>query len=553
MTGRDTIRRLVTGDDRGVSEVIGAILVFGLVVALMAVLQVQAIPSANEEVEVEHNQRIQGDLSGLQASLSRTATTGSGESVRVELGTSYPPRMLFYNPAPVQGRFTTTESGVVKVTSVVATNSETSDYIDGSLGGVGSGIETRSVVYTANYNEFSNAPDVVSEHSVLISDYDDGNTVVEDPGELVSGRDVALTTMAGDVERSSSGVVSVRTKAVSGPSQTVPVQREAADDNIEISVPTRISEEVWIHQILASEIDDTGDGNLGPEPGDVCDDIAGVDTSNERYVVDCSYGENPGAPNVLTLVLQEEDGSGNAVVYNMEMAKVGIGDSFDSPEAHYITAVPTPSASVPMDETVTLTAQVRDKYNNPVSGVPVTASVPSGSAGSASVVGSGVSNEDGKVFVQYTSSTAGTHDVDVSFGGGSAIETATFNVEVGADDENGPTVSIARLETDSTGTCDTFTNTGLDCATTRTIEQYTVEFDASDNVGNEAGIAYVEIAIEDSGNNVITKETIHGGGRSVVSEVWMSPWLTPAMDDPDHVRVTVVDKAGKTGTDTRSI
>ena len=52
-------------DERGVSEVLGAILVFGILVVLLATIQTQAIPAANEQVEFNHNQEVQSDLVGF--------------------------------------------------------------------------------------------------------------------------------------------------------------------------------------------------------------------------------------------------------------------------------------------------------------------------------------------------------------------------------------------------------------------------------------------------------------------------------------------------------
>ena len=49
-------------DERGVSEIVGAILVFALVILLLSIIQSQAVPSQNQEIEVQHSVVVQGDL-----------------------------------------------------------------------------------------------------------------------------------------------------------------------------------------------------------------------------------------------------------------------------------------------------------------------------------------------------------------------------------------------------------------------------------------------------------------------------------------------------------
>ncbi|MEF8831591.1 MAG: hypothetical protein V5A23_08670 [Halobacteriales archaeon] len=60
-------RGLLLADDRAVSEVIGAVLVFALLVTTLSIYQVMAIPGQNASVEYKHSQAVVDDFEAFGA------------------------------------------------------------------------------------------------------------------------------------------------------------------------------------------------------------------------------------------------------------------------------------------------------------------------------------------------------------------------------------------------------------------------------------------------------------------------------------------------------
>ena len=83
--------------DQGVSEVIGFILVFGLLVIAFIVYQGIVVPDQNHQAEFQHNQQVQRQLQDLRNAIVTTAATGSGQAVSVTLGATYPRRTIAQN------------------------------------------------------------------------------------------------------------------------------------------------------------------------------------------------------------------------------------------------------------------------------------------------------------------------------------------------------------------------------------------------------------------------------------------------------------------------
>ncbi|MFC6864335.1 hypothetical protein ACFQGE_12810 [Halomicroarcula sp. GCM10025817] len=96
------LTRRFGADKRGAAEVIGAILMFGLVMSLLVLIQVNAVPAQNQQVEFEHNQRVQQDMLDLDRALLQSGTENVPTSTQIELAARYPTRffLLNYHRAP---------------------------------------------------------------------------------------------------------------------------------------------------------------------------------------------------------------------------------------------------------------------------------------------------------------------------------------------------------------------------------------------------------------------------------------------------------------------
>lgn len=349
------------GDDRGVSEVLGAVLLFGLLIAVIIAFQATAVPVFNQGVEYEHNQRAQSQLDLLRTNLILTATTGDGSSTQVELGTDYPNRMFLLNPPPASGRLHTDSPAPVEIRNAGATG-EVSDYWTGTA----QTFTTRPITYSPDYNEYDNAPVTHLEHGLLYNQFDGAQIALSDEN-LVDGRQISLLLVNGSLSSSGTTSRSIDLEPTSAPVRTVAVRNNTAP--IVVSIPTRLSESKW-RNLLADELTAQG-GHI----------------SSISYTTGTPYNQ---------LVLELEPG----VTYELSVAMVGVGSGIDRPEAHYVTTTDNDERYLPPGRSTRLTVEVRDRYDNPVSGVSVDASIGSGEGTVVPV--DPVTGTDGRASFRYT-------------------------------------------------------------------------------------------------------------------------------------------------------
>lgn len=320
--------------DAAVSNIIGTIIVFAFVVILLAIFQVAAVPIWNQSVEFEHSQRVQDDVGQLHDSIVLSATTGRATTQSVELGTQYPRRLLFINPANPSGSMSTLETGEVSVTNAASGDGDVRDY----WGGNQTFFETTSFVYEPEYNEYSNAPGTVIDNNLVFNQAEERQVLLTEQS-LVSGRNINLNLLGGSLSRQ--GVLSrgVNVNPVSAPSQVITVTN-STDAPVEITLPTRLNEQRWTEALENERVENGG------------------------RIADVTYTE--GEP-YSELTLSMERGVG----YDLRMSKVALGEREQRQTAHYIVNRGEHSRAVAAGTTERVYVEVRDRYNNPVSGVDV--------------------------------------------------------------------------------------------------------------------------------------------------------------------------------------
>lgn len=94
-------------DDRGVAPLIGFILLFAMLIIVFAGYQTTVIPQHNADVEFEHYQTAQDDMTEIRSAIFEARTTGKPQSTTFKLGVNYPPRIISLNPPPAIGTLTT--------------------------------------------------------------------------------------------------------------------------------------------------------------------------------------------------------------------------------------------------------------------------------------------------------------------------------------------------------------------------------------------------------------------------------------------------------------
>jgi hypothetical protein len=265
--------------------------------------------------------------------------------------------VLAVNPPPVSGSLRTdgTADGDVsfELSNVEALDEETDDFWD--TGGSPRAYSTGSVVYRPSYNEYGQPPQTVYDSTVLYDNFTfEGATIARSGQTLIDGSTISLVALNGSLQRSSSGAASVDVRPVSASSTTVTVTDRTDGDPIEVRTATQLPERQW-EEILADQRVSEG-GNISN--GD-----------------DAVRTESLGVPGYRTLVVELVPGT-----YELRMAKAGVGTRVAETERAYMTDVRINGTAVPESGSALLTVEVRDAYNNPVSGVEVT-----GATGDATV------------------------------------------------------------------------------------------------------------------------------------------------------------------------
>jgi len=365
-------------DNRGVSEVVGAILVFGVLIALLAIFQTQAIPAANQQVEFNHNQEAQGDFVKFHQTTSEVANTGDGESVGIETGTGYPARLLFYSPPQATGSLSTTDNRTVTITNASATSPEVRDYIDSS----NLTLSSRTLEYSVNYNYLDNAPTTRYEYGVLYNNFSDA-TIIKNPGSVVDDTDINLIFMAGNYSATSGTTQSVDIRPVSAPARPVTVTGDSGS-NITLELPTQMPLSTW-NEVVGSQ----------------------------STVLNVSKPTNE----TVRIVL---DGDQR---YTLRMAGIGLEPGVEKPEAHYIVPAEGGVTDVGPNGNASVTFEVRDKYNNPVAGQAVNVTL----GGQSEVVNT---NGEGRASLSVSATTTGTATGKIVGCSGPDRCAAEFNVNV---------------------------------------------------------------------------------------------------------------------------
>ncbi|WP_276259131.1 Ig-like domain-containing protein [Haloglomus litoreum] len=363
MTRIAPLGRHAPSRDRAVSAVLGAILVFGFLVAVLSVIQLGSVPVWNAGTEVEHSRQVQAEFQQFDAAVRRSVVEDSPATAVVTLGTDYPIRPFLYNPAPASGRLSTSGAGTLSVANVDVSGE--ADYPP-PAGNTISG-ESQLLTYQPRYNEYTGAPVTRYEHGVLVREYDGSVRLLGD--DLLADDRITLTAVRGDLNRTGVAPESVAVEPLSAPMRTVTVTNASAGPLV-VRVPTGLSEATW-EEYLSAEYASNG--------GHIVGDDAGVTV----------------ADGVLTVELEP------GVSYELRLGAVGLGSETEAFAPRYLST-DTPSLLLRPLGGSTLDIRVYDRFNNPVGGVPVTFAAEDGLLGRSRVV----TDESGRATVQYTAPAA---------------------------------------------------------------------------------------------------------------------------------------------------
>ena len=385
------------GDDRAVAVQIGAVILLGFLVVSLSLYQATVVPDENGRVEFQHSQQVQESLQDLRNGILRTVSAGRTSPTTVSLGTRYPTRVVAVNPPPSSGRLATEAGGNVTLVNAKAIDDETADYWNGS----DQEYDTRRLSYQPNYNVYQSAPRTTYANSVLYNEFDNGNNASALTDQrLLEGNLIYVVTLDGSYGQSGTRAVSVSPTPVSASDRTV-----AVEGDISINVTTELTEGEW-ERLLEDQYESNGgriEGNAG-----------GVTVTGDTLTVDLVPGKT----------------------YRLRMAKVGVGTDVTDTSEQYLTIVDG-ADSVTAGGTRRIVLEVRDSYNNPVSGVTVEAAVDGANAEINPM--NGTSDGQGRIVYEYSApdSVSSARTDSINF---------TFNTPVGRPDFSGGEPESARLD-----------------------------------------------------------------------------------------------------------
>jgi len=490
-------------DERAQAIQIGAVLLFAVLVIAFSLYQAFVVPSQNEQIEADHLQSVEGDMLDLRNGITTTPLSGDGRSIRVSLGTTYPARVIALNPPPPSGRLYTagTDDGDVNVTlsNARALDDETRDYWDGTNRTRDSG----SVVYAPEYNEFRDPPDLVYDNSALFRRFADAELWASGQ-TLIEGRELTLVALDGTYDKRSGQTAAVDLEAISA-SQTDVAITNVTGENVTVQFASMRSANAWESLLLEEE----------------------QFTNQSGYVTSVTGTPIPAAEyDLVTLELAQNE------TYDLRMAKVGLGTQMTDKDVTYITAVGPQNVS----EGETFIAEVRDEFNNPVSGVKVQ---PNDTQCELSIK---KTNERGRVRYQCEKSVRVNLEIK---DGTQTNETVSFRI--GSSSPSGaPEPSIDESAT----SVDRIQSVRGGFFNSVPISQYYFESSVTDNSGT--GLDYVSFELRDSSDTVVTGGTYQLDDLASHDFSWYSPWFEDAdlSGDPGNydIKLTVMDNAGQSRT-----
>ncbi|WP_248896497.1 hypothetical protein [Haloplanus halobius] len=327
--------------DRAQAVQVGAILLFGILIIGLSLYQATVVPQQNERVEFDAYQETSSDLLSVRDGVTTAATRDTASSTTVLTGATYPARAIFVNPGTPTGTLSTGPTEPVTLDGVRAIGSEPQN-VQRFWDGAARAYPTSRLTFTPSYNEFDAPPMVLTGEGLYRTT---GSQVVPlSTGSFVNGNRITLVTLRGDL--SASGLSTpVTAEPVSAATRTVVVTGDGATFNITV-----------------------------PTPGDA---TAWNDSVGSRIVANPNVlSTTPHANGTVTVTFE-----GNRR-YELRLAAVELRQSADAsvvaqPDPSYIVPV-TPNGTAASEQPTPVTVEVRDRYDNPVSGTDVTLSIVEG-------------------------------------------------------------------------------------------------------------------------------------------------------------------------------
>lgn len=288
-------------DERAVSQLIGALFVFAILIFSLVSYQAVIVPSQNKQVEFNHFEEVKDDFRDQRTALVNAGASGETRSASLNLGTRYPSRSIALNAAPASGTYETVQPG--------DGNIDTTNLDLANLCGLGSTVPVHHTVYRPDYNYLSVDSEQRYENTVYYQPTG-GSSLLNRTEQIFirpngSGGTIDLYPLQDSFSRS--GTRSTTVDFVGGDTGEI-TKSDGSYTSFTINVPSRISESQWDDTLLPNT-------NLNGGPDNVDLTVTGENAEFEftggNWEIQChpvGIGEAPDQSSNLT----PPDGSGGS-------------------------------------------------------------------------------------------------------------------------------------------------------------------------------------------------------------------------------------------------
>jgi len=294
------------GDRRAVSEVVGAILLLGILILALTSYQAAVVPNQNAQTEFQHNLQVEDEMVELRNALLEARSSGTETFAAITLGTQYRDRIFAINPPPATGTLQTVQQDNISVTEGGGQEREDPLRLDDRP------LENQFIEYTPRYSEYQSAGTIRYENTVTYHQYPTANVTLTSQRLLQDDR-VTLAPIEGTV--SESGIRRVTVDPIPGVLQTTKVE------DPEIVLPTELSGADW-NRTLDNELSE-GESAL-VEDGfltlnlkgtyEIAYSPVGANRAPREGTRGSSAGEiNPAAPGNVQLISSDWDSGSDRV------------------------------------------------------------------------------------------------------------------------------------------------------------------------------------------------------------------------------------------------
>ena len=221
-------------DTRGVSALVGAVLLLGILVIALASYQAIIVPQQNAQTEFDHNQQVEDEMVEFRNALREARLDNRERSTSVKLGTRYQSRTIAVNPPPATGTLQSVPQDNMEI--------EGNNIVDFELQG------NQFFEYTPSYSEYRDAGTIRYENLLVYHEFDNTNVMLSDQ-LLIRSDTIRLVPSTPDLNEN--GIERVTYEPDPSEAKVITVEEPI------ITIPSELNASQWTN-LLENEDEDEG-------------------------------------------------------------------------------------------------------------------------------------------------------------------------------------------------------------------------------------------------------------------------------------------------------